>query len=153
MEQRFKFDVVCPDGFKAMRGLNAYVHGCGLDMALVELVKIRVSQINGCAFCISMHVPLARKAGATDDQLHLLATWWEAPVYDARQRAALAWGESLTRIDEKGVTDESYRAVREQFSEKETADLAMAVVEINAWNRLMVMAGTPVKVSTPAAGG
>ena len=143
MDQRLDLIKVSPDGYKAMLGVHSYVQNSGLPLGLLELVKIRVSQINGCAFCLAMHVPLARKHGVSEDQMHLLAAWREAPIYSSKERAALAWAESLTRLTGGDVSDEVYAEVRKHFSEKEVADLSFAVAEINAWNRLMICSRTP----------
>jgi AhpD family alkylhydroperoxidase len=147
MSQRFDLGKTAPEGYQAMRGLHAYVAQCGLEPALLELVKVRVSQINGCAFCIAMHVPLARRAGVSDERLHLLAAWREAEaIFDERERAALAWAEALTRLGDPAAIGSVYEAARRQFSEREIADLAFATVEINAWNRLMIAAGARPKI-------
>jgi AhpD family alkylhydroperoxidase len=142
MKQRFDLTAAAPDGYKAMLGLHSYVEHSGLDLCLLELVRIRISQINGCAFCLSMHIPNAQKHGATQDQLNLVAVWREAPVFDERTRAALAWGEALTHLN-SGVSDEAYGQVAAHFSTKEIADLSLAIAEINAWNRLMAGSCTP----------
>ena len=143
MNQRLDLTKVSPDGYKAMLGVHSYVQNSGLPLGLLELVKIRVSQINGCAFCLAMHVPLARKHGVSEDQMHLLAAWREAPIYSPKERAALAWAESLTRLTGGDVSDEVYAEMRKHFSEKEVADLSFAVAEINAWNCLMICSRTP----------
>jgi len=143
MEQRFNVGQLAPEGYKAMFGVHTYVQGSGLPHGLLEIVRLRVSQINGCAFCIAMHVPLARKSGVTEHQLELVAVWHEAPVFSARERAALAWAEALTRLSGATVSDEVYAQLEAQFSPKEIADLSFAVAEINAWNRLMVASRTP----------
>jgi AhpD family alkylhydroperoxidase len=151
MDQRLDLTKVSPDGYKAMLGVHSYVQNSGLSLGLLELVKMRVSQINGCAFCIAMHVPLARKHGVSEDQLHLLAAWREAPIYSPKERAALAWAEALTRLTGGDVSDAVYAEVRQHFSEKEVADLSFAIAEINAWNRLMICTRTPPQLgSTPA---
>jgi AhpD family alkylhydroperoxidase len=147
MKQRFDFTVVAAEGYKAMLGVHSYVQKSGIDLGLLELVKIRVSQINGCAFCLAMHIPLARKNGVTDDQLNLLAAWREAPVFNDRERAALAWAESMTNLTDGDVPDPIYQQACEQFSTKEIADLSFAVAEINAWNRLMICSRTPPQVA------
>ena len=143
MDQRLDLTKVSPDGYKAMLGVHSYVQNSGLSHGLLELVKLRVSQINGCAFCIAMHVPLARKHGVSEDQLHLLAAWREAPIYSPGERAALAWAEALTRLTGGDVSDAVYAGIRQHFSEKQVADLSFAVAEINAWNRLMICSRTP----------
>ncbi len=143
MKQRFDLTKITPDGYKAMLGVHAYVQGSGLDLGLLELVKMRASQINGCAFCISMHVPLARKHGISEEKLHMLPAWRESPIYSARERAALAWSEAMTLLVGGNVPDEVYEQAKSEFSEKELGDLSFAVAEINAWNRLMVASRTP----------
>ena len=143
MEQRLDLTKISPDGFKSMLGVHSYVQNSGLSLGLLELVKIRVSQINGCAFCIAMHVPLARKHGVPDDQLHLLVAWREAPNFSPKERAALAWAEALTVLTGGDVSDAVYAEISGQFAAKEVADLSFAVAEINAWNRLMICTRTP----------
>ncbi|HIJ37466.1 MAG TPA: carboxymuconolactone decarboxylase family protein [Rhodospirillaceae bacterium] len=151
MDQRLDLTKVSPDGYKAMLGVHAYVQNSGLSLGLLELVKMRASQLNGCAFCIAMHVPLARKHGISDDQLHLLAAWREAPIYNPKERAALAWAEALTQLTGGDVSDEVYAEMRRQFSEKEIGDLSFAVAEINAWNRLMICTRTPPQLGSASA--
>lgn len=133
---------VNPQAVAAMRGLEAHVHRCDLEASLLELVKTRASQINGCAYCIDMHTKDARAAGESEQRLYLLAAWREAPFYSERERAALAWTEALTRI-EHGVPDGDYRLAREQFTERELVDLSIAVIAINGWNRLAIPFRTP----------
>ena len=129
---------VSPDLYKAMAGLQNYIDASGLDRKLLDLVKIRASQINGCAYCIVMHTNDARKHGIADEWMHLLNAWREAPIYSARERAALAWTEAVTKISEDHVPDEVYEQARRQFSEKELVDLTAAVIAINAWNRAAI---------------
>jgi AhpD family alkylhydroperoxidase len=143
MEQRFDLTTLTPEGYKAMLGVHAYVQKSGLDLGLLELVKMRVSQINGCAFCLAMHVPLARRHGVGDNQLHLLAAWRETPLFSAAQRAALAWAEAVTALVGGEVPEAVYNEASQHFSPREIADLSFAVAEINAWNRLMVASRTP----------
>jgi AhpD family alkylhydroperoxidase len=147
MKQRFDLTVLAAEGYKAMLGVHSYVQKSGIDLGLLELVKIRVSQINGCAFCLAMHIPLATKNGVSDDQLNLLVAWREAPVFNNQERAALAWAESMTHLIGGDVPDHIYEQACEQFSMKEIADLSFAVAEINAWNRLMVSSRTPPQVA------
>ncbi|HEY4210921.1 MAG TPA: carboxymuconolactone decarboxylase family protein [Steroidobacteraceae bacterium] len=135
MKSRLKIDTV-PEAYRAMRGLQAYVDQSGLDPRLSELVKLRASQINGCAYCVSMHVNKARKLGEHEDRLHLLTVWREAPIYTARERAALAWTEAVTTLTDREVPDEVYDGVKAQFSESEIAALTYAIVAINGWNRI-----------------
>ncbi|MBS0194436.1 MAG: carboxymuconolactone decarboxylase family protein [Proteobacteria bacterium] len=139
MTQRFDYHHASPEGFKAMLGLQRHVDNCGIEHSLLELVKTRASQINGCAYCLDMHTQDARAAGETEQRLYLLNAWRESPFYSARERAALAWTEALTTIaDTRDVPDETYAQARAQFSEKELVDLSLAVIVINGWNRLAI---------------
>ena len=136
MQQRIDVTKVSPAAFKAVLALQTYVDQSGLDAKLRELIKIRASQINGCAYCLAMHTREARKLGETDERMHLLDAWREAPIYTARERAALAWTEALTLVSQTHVPDDVFAEVRRQFSEKEIVDLAAAVAAINTWNRI-----------------
>lgn len=147
MHQRFDLTTVASAGYQAMLGVHAYVQHSGLPLGLLEIVKIRVSQINGCAFCLAMHIPLARQHGVSDDQLNLLVAWREAPVFSASEQAALAWAESMTLLVGGEVPDAVYAQVSARFSSKEIADLSFAVAEINAWNRLMICSRTPPQIA------
>jgi AhpD family alkylhydroperoxidase len=126
----------------AMRGLEAYVRQCGLEPSLLELVKTRASQLNGCAYCIDMHTKDARARGETEQRLYALAAWRETPFFTERERAALAWTEVVTLVAEGPIDDEDYEDVREQFDEKALVDLTLAIVAINGWNRLSVAFAT-----------
>jgi AhpD family alkylhydroperoxidase len=132
------YKAAAPDGVKAMRGLEKYVHGCGLEPALLELIKTRASQINGCAFCLDMHTKDARAKGETEQRLYTLSAWEETPFFSERERAALAWTEAVTRVADTHVPDELYESVRKNFTEKELVDLTLAIVAINGWNRLAI---------------
>jgi AhpD family alkylhydroperoxidase len=138
MKQRIDAGAISPEGYRSMVALQAYVDKSRLEPAMMELVKIRASQINGCAFCLIMHTRDAKKHGESDERMHLLAAWREAPVYSARERAALAWTEAVTLVAEGHVPDDIYREAREQFSERELVDLTYAIVAINGWNRLAI---------------
>lgn len=138
MESRLNLYEVAPDGYRAMSGLQQYVNRSGLDPRLLELTKLRASQINGCAYCIALHVREARTLGETDERMHLLSAWHEAPIFTPREKAALAWTEALTRVAETQVPNDVYERARHHFSDKELADLSFAVVAINSWNRLSV---------------
>jgi AhpD family alkylhydroperoxidase len=138
MQQRLDPFKISPAAYKAMAGLQAYVDQSGLEKPLMELMKIRASQINGCAYCIVMHTTDARKLGESDERMHLLNAWREAPVFTARERAALAWLEAITLITEGHVPDDVFEEVRHQFSEKEIVDLTALAVTINGWNRLAI---------------
>jgi AhpD family alkylhydroperoxidase len=138
MKSRMNLMQVAPDAMKAMRGLQLHVDRGGLEHALLELVKMRASQLNGCAYCLDMHSKDARAAGETEQRLYLLDAWREAPFYSPRERAALAWTEALTLISQTHAPDDVYEEARAQFSEKELADLTMAIVAINGWNRIAI---------------
>ena len=133
-----EFHALLPAAGQAMRSLSVASKDAGLEPALIELVKIRASQINGCAFCLNMHFADARKQGERAERLDLLPAWREAPVYSARERAALAWTEALTLITEGHAPDEVYDEVKRNFSDKEMAALSWAIVNINAWNRIAI---------------
>ena len=138
MKPRIDFTRVSPRALQAMLGLQTYVNNSGLEHNLLELVKMRASQINGCAYCLDMHTKDALAAGETAQRLFLLDAWREAPLYSARERAALEWTEALTILHEDHVPDAAFAEVREHFSEEEVVDLSLAVVAINGWNRLMI---------------
>ncbi|HQW07616.1 MAG TPA: carboxymuconolactone decarboxylase family protein [Steroidobacteraceae bacterium] len=138
MSARIDYQKAAPGAFQAMLGLEKHVHGCGLEASLLELVKMRASQINGCAHCLDMHSKDARAAGETEQRLYLLNAWREAPFYSARERAALAWTEALTLVSESQVPDTVYEEARRHFSEQELVDLSLAIVAINGWNRLAI---------------
>jgi AhpD family alkylhydroperoxidase len=138
MKPRIEFHKVSPAAANAMLALQNYVNGCGLPHSLLELVKLRTSQINGCAYCIDMHTKDARAAGESEQRLYMLSAWREAPFYSDRERAALQWAESVTLLSETNVPDEDYAQARAHFSEEELVNLSMAIVAINGWNRLCV---------------
>ena len=138
MNARIDYRKASPDAYQAMRGLEAAVHRARLEHALLELVKMRVSQINGCAYCLDMHSKDARAAGETEQRLYLLPAWREAPLYSARERAALAWAEAVTQVSMNELSDTLYADVRAHFSEKEMVDLTLAIIAINGWNRLAI---------------
>lgn len=129
---------VAPDAIAAVAALSKYVESCGLEPELLELVKTRASQINGCAFCLQMHTRDARARGETEERLYLLDAWRESPLYSPRERAALAWTEALTRIAETHAPDEVYSEAQAQFSEEELVKLTVAIGVINTWNRLAI---------------
>ena len=142
MNARIDLIRVNPGILQAMFTLERQIRRAGLDRKLLDLVRMRASQINGCAYCLDMHSKDARAAGETEQRLYGLSAWREAPYYSARERAALEWTESLTLVAETHVPDDVYERVREQFSEDELAHLSLAVVAINGWNRLNVAART-----------
>lgn len=151
MSERIDYAKAAPGAFRAMFMLEKYVRGCGLEASLLELVKMRASQINGCAFCLDMHSKDARAAGETEQRLYLLNAWREAPFYTARERAALAWTEALTLVTDGHVPDEVYAEASAQFKEKELSDLSLAVVAINGWNRLAIGFRSEVGTYQPRA--
>ncbi|MBI4725116.1 MAG: carboxymuconolactone decarboxylase family protein [Rhodomicrobium sp.] len=140
MKARLDPNAVAPDAMKAMRTLDDYVHNCGLEQQLMELVKIRASQINGCAFSIGMYTQNARKHGESEARIYLLDAWRETPLYSERERAALAWTEALTLIAETHAPDDAYNEVRRHFSAEETVKLSLLIVTVNSWNRLATSA-------------
>ena len=133
-----------PQALQAMLGLEHAVHESALEPELLELVKMRASQLNGCAYCLDMHSKDARARGETEQRLYLLAAWREAPFYSERERAALAWCEALTLLPEAGAPDEVYAEVERSFEPEETVALTLAIVAINGWNRLAVGLGADV---------
>jgi AhpD family alkylhydroperoxidase len=144
MQQRFRPDKAYPDAFKAMLALSQVVAKTGLAPQLIDLVNFRVSQLNGCAFCLDMHSKDLRARGETEQRLYMLNAWREAPqLYSERERAALTWAEAVTRLEHQQVPDDVYDEAREEFSEAELTQLTLAVVAINAWNRFNVAFHTP----------
>ena len=129
---------VAPDGYAALREIESYLRRSGLSPSLTELVKMRASQINGCAFCLDMHSKDARKHGETEQRLYLLDAWRESPLYTPAERAALAWTEALTRVAKTHAPDPDYEALRPHFSEKQIVDLTILIGMINLWNRLAI---------------
>jgi AhpD family alkylhydroperoxidase len=138
MASRVNYSQVEPEGYRILVSLNQFVQSCGLERPLLELVKIRASQINGCAYCIDMHTKDARLAGESEQRIYALNAWEETSFYSERERAALAWTEAVTLIGENHVPDGLYRSVSQYFNEKELVDLALAVILINSWNRLAI---------------
>ena len=138
MKARLDFRKASPQGEKAMMGLHMFVRNCGLDHSLLELVKLRASQINGCAHCIDMHTKELRADGESEQRLYLLDAWRESPFYSDRERAALAWTEAVTLVADDHVPDEVYDEARQQFTEEELVNLTFALVAINAANRLNI---------------
>ncbi len=138
MEERIHYTKVSPRAFQALLDLEKYLHECGLEEHLLLLIKLRASQINGCAYCLDMHWKDLRAIGENEQRLYSLDAWRESPYYSDRERAALAWTESVTRVSETHVLDEVYEEAKKRFSEKELADLTVAVAIINAWNRLAI---------------
>lgn len=141
---RLDYRKTFPQALQAMLGLEAAIEDGTLEPELLELVKMRASQLNGCAYCLDMHSKDARARGESEQRLHVLAAWREAPFYSARERAALAWCEALTLLPQTGAPDDVYAQVREQFAEHEIVALTLAIVAINGWNRFAVGFRSPV---------
>ncbi|MCP3098059.1 carboxymuconolactone decarboxylase family protein [Myxococcus sp. K15C18031901] len=138
--QRFDVTKVAPGIYSALLGLEKYLHQCGLEERLLHLVKLRASQLNGCAYCIDMHWKDLRALGESEQRLYGLDAWEESPYYTDRERATLAWTEAVTRLTEGHVSQAVYQQVRPHFTDKELADLTAAVATINAWNRMAIAA-------------
>jgi len=138
VKSRIDYAKVNPAASRAMYGLETYIRQCGLEHSLLELIKMRASQINGCSYCLDMHSKDARAAGETEQRLYTLNAWRETPFFTDRERAALEWTEAVTLVSENHVPDELYERVRKQFSEEELVNLTLAVVTINGWNRLAI---------------
>jgi len=138
MEPRIDFRKLRPEPLQAMQAMERYLGGCGLDHKLIHLLKLRASQMNGCAYCIDMHSIDARAAGETEQRLYALNAWRETPFFDDRERAALAWVEAVTLVAASHVPDDVFEEAREHFSEQELVDLTYLAATINAWNRLAI---------------
>lgn len=138
MQPRLNCAQAAPGAYKAMLGLEEYLHKSGLEEGLLHLIKLRASQINGCAYCLDMHWKDLRSIGEDEQRMYSLDAWRECPYYTERERAALAWTEAVTLITNGHVPDDLYEEVRPHFSEKELCDLTLAVAAINAWNRLAI---------------
>jgi AhpD family alkylhydroperoxidase len=150
MEPRFDYRKFSPEPIEAMRAIEKYIATCGLDGKFVHLLKLRASQINGCAFCIDMHSIDARACGETEQRLYALDAWRETPFFTGRERAGLAWIEAVTLVSQTHVPDAVYDEARTHFSEKEIFDLTFIASTINAWNRIAVASRTPPGTYTPA---
>jgi AhpD family alkylhydroperoxidase len=138
MNSRIDYYKIAPDAVKAMLNLEVYVNKSGLDKTLLELIKLRASQINGCAYCIDLHTTDAHKADESERRLHAVVVWKESNFFTERERAALAWTEAVTLLSETHAPEEVYQDVLKYFNEKEVVDLTMAIITINSWNRLAV---------------
>ncbi len=153
MQPRLEYTQCAPGAVKAMLGLEAYLAQCGLESSLLELVKLRASQINGCAYCIDMHTKDARARGESEQRLYALNAWRETPFYTDRERAALEWTEAVTLVADGHVPDSVYRKAQEHFAEQELVNLTLAVVAINGWNRLAISFRTVPGSYQPAKKG
>jgi AhpD family alkylhydroperoxidase len=147
MKPRLNAYSASPEGLKAMMGLENYLKNSGLEPALMELVKMRASQINGCAYCLDMHSRDARKLGESEQRLYVLPGWRETTLYTPRERAALEWTEALTLISQTHAPDDAYEAARAAFNDKELADLTILIGTINVWNRIAIGFRAPLPVA------
>jgi AhpD family alkylhydroperoxidase len=156
MDQRIDYGKLAPEGIRALSGLETYLRDSGLDPGLLDLVKTRASQLNGCAYCVDMHTKDARARGETEQRLYALPVWRATPFYTDQERAALAWTDSVTLISHGPVPDTIYEQARRHFSDKELVNLTLALVAINGWNRLSTafrtVPGTYQPKAPPAAG-
>lgn len=142
MEPRIDFMKVGQGAFSALLGVEKYIHSSGLEPTLLDLIKLRASQINGCAYCIDMHWKDLRASGESEQRLYGLDAWEESPYYSDRERAALAWTEAVTNVQDGHVPDSVFEVVRKSFTDKELVDLTVAITAINSWNRLNIAART-----------
>lgn len=151
--RRIEYGTIAPEGAAAVRALEQYVRKCGLEKPLLELVKLRASYMNGCAYCVDMHTKDARAEGETEQRLYAVPVWRETPFFTPRERAALAWTEAVTELGRDGVSDQLFDETSEHFTERELADLTYAVIVINCWNRLSVALGSNVGSYQPPKRG
>ncbi|MCC6676833.1 MAG: carboxymuconolactone decarboxylase family protein [Phycisphaerales bacterium] len=142
MQPRFNIGHLAPGAYQAMMGLEAYLASCGLEPGLIHMLKLRASQLNGCAYCIDMHWKDSRAGGETEQRLYGLDAWEESPYYTDRERAALAWIEAVTNLHDGHIPDAAYDRTRAHFSEKQIADLTVLAATINSWNRFSIAART-----------
>lgn len=138
MKPRIDYRKTAPGGISALSALESYVRMSGLEPALLELVKLRASQINGCAYCIDMHTKDARAEGESEQRLYAVGAWRETPFFTERERAALSWTEAVTQVNQEHVSEEVYGDAHQHFSDKELVDLTLAIIAINGWNRLAI---------------
>ena len=151
MTSRFDYMKSAPGTYQAMMALEKYLSHCSLEHSIIHLVKLRASQINGCAYCLDMHWKDLRALGENEQRLYSLDAWEESPFYSERERAALAWAEAVTRVSESHVPDAVYEEARRHFSDQELADLTFVIATINAWNRLSIAARVVPGSYQPAA--
>jgi AhpD family alkylhydroperoxidase len=150
MQPRFNFFKAAPDAYEAVSALEKFVQTCGLEKRLIHLIKLRASIINGCSFCVDMHVKEARHSGLPEQWIHLIAAWKESPVYDARERALLGWVDAVTNLAQTGAPDDAYEALKAHFTEEEMTKITVAIGTINVWNRLAVGFRSQHPVDQPA---
>lgn len=153
MQPRFNFSQSSADAYQALIQIERYLHRTGLEASLLHMIKLRASQMNGCAYCIDMHWKDLKALGETDQRMYSLDAWRECPYYSERERAALAWTEAVTRVADGHVPDEVYQALKAQFSDQEISDLTVAAALINTWNRLVIASRTTPGTYQPAHKG
>ena len=138
MKTRLEYPELIPEGYRALGQVSVYLGRCGLEAGLLHLVYLRVSQINGCAYCVDKHSDDALREGDSEQRVHSVVVWQESPFYTERERAAFAWAESVTLVSATHVPDEAYEDARRHFDEKELSDLTLAIATMNAWNRMAI---------------
>jgi len=151
MHPRLDFQKAAPDALKAVMQLETYVQNSGLERRFIHLIKLRASQINGCAYCVDMHVKESRHDGLSEQWINLMSVWRESGVYDAKERAVLGWVEAVTNLAQTGIPDGEFEALRAHFSDAEIMNITVAIGTINTWNRLAVGFRTPHPLDQPAA--
>lgn len=150
MHPRINVFKAAPDAIKAVTDLENHVQASGLEKRFIHLIKLRASQINGCAFCVDMHVKESRRDGLSEQWINLMSVWWESPVYDDKERALLGWVDAVTRIAETGAPDSAFEALRAHFTDEEMMKITVAIGTINIWNRLAVGFRSQHPVDKPA---
>lgn len=150
MQPRLNFFKAAPDAYQAALALENFVQSSGLERRFIHLIKLRSSIINGCAFCVDMHVKESRHDGLSEQWINLMSVWWESPVYDAKERALLAWVDAVTKITETGIPDSAYAPLRQHFTDQELVNITMAIGAINIWNRLAVAFRSQHPIDKPA---
>jgi AhpD family alkylhydroperoxidase len=150
MHPRFNFAKASPDAYKAVSALEQYVQGSGLERRFIHLIKLRASIINGCAYCVDMHVKESRHDGLSEQWINLMSVWRESPVYDEKERALLGWVDAVTNIAQTGVPDAAFEELKKHFSEDEMTKITVAIGAINVWNRLAVSFRAPHPIDKPA---
>jgi AhpD family alkylhydroperoxidase len=150
MHPRLNMFKAAPEAIKAVTALENYVQASGLERRFIHLIKLRASQINGCAFCVDMHVKESRHDGLSEQWINMMCVWWESPVYDDKERALLGWVDAVTRIADTGIPDSAFDALKAHFSEEEIVNITVALGAINTWNRLAVGFRNQHPVDKPA---
>ncbi len=150
MQTRLNFFKAAPEAYQAVLALENFVQSSGLERRFIHLIKLRASIINGCAFCVDMHVKEARHDGLSEQWINLMSVWWESPVYDEKERALLAWVDAVTKVAETGIPDSSYAPLRDHFTDQELVNITVAIGAIGIWNRLAVGFRSQHPIDKPA---